>query len=73
MRGARLLLLAAMGTILLGCARKVVLHPSLVPARNDAAWNVQRPPRSVRQPSASTAPEPAPARRQTTAPGRRTR
>jgi hypothetical protein len=61
-KAARLLLLAALGTSVLGCARKVVLHPSLVPARNDPAWVVQRPPRSVPRQQAETPPPPPPTR-----------
>jgi hypothetical protein len=47
-----------------GCSRYVTIHPDLVPAGNQADWDVRREPGPVPQvaPAPSAAPLPAPAR-----------
>lgn len=42
-----------------GCARKVVIDPSLVPARNDPSWVIQRPPGTAASGASAPATQPA--------------
>lgn len=53
MRAGKLLLVAALGAAALGCARKVVLDPVLVPGRNNPAWVIHQPPAPTRAGRAS--------------------
>jgi len=45
-----------------GCARRVVLDPSVIPSRNDPAWIIQRAPKVQAPPPAAptTVPPPTP-------------
>jgi hypothetical protein len=54
------LIVAVMLALAAGCARKVVLDPSQVPARNDPAWTVRPAPAGAPAPGAPPAAAPTP-------------